>query len=68
MLATNDGTLIQYQATERASDQSRVVVDLALDLVAYQDDLFDRVLSTACDVLGYQVVELRVRPIAVGED
>jgi hypothetical protein len=60
-----DETLIWIGAAKDSAGRASGTIELPVNLLDQQSDLIDRVFAFAFDVLGLQVVELRIRPPAV---
>lgn len=56
-----DGTLECITGGGRPDDTRQDSIEMPIDVVAKQNDLFDRVFTLAFDVLGLAKVELHVR-------
>jgi hypothetical protein len=60
-----DGTLTAEGAPEHVARRLKETIEVPEDLVAQQPDLIDRIFTFAFDVLGLQIVDVRIRPMLV---
>jgi hypothetical protein len=60
-----DGTLTAEGAPEHVARRLKETIEVPEDLVAQQPDLIDRIFAFAFDVLGLQIVDVRIRPMLV---
>jgi hypothetical protein len=61
MLLQNDGMLIWAATTADRAGQKSGTIELPVNLLDEQSDLFDRLFAYTFDILGLQTVELRIR-------
>jgi hypothetical protein len=65
ILLNRDGTLTTSGAPERVTGATRETIEVPDELVAQQPDLLDRIFTFAFDVLGLQMLDVRIRPAHV---
>jgi hypothetical protein len=67
IILSHDGSLTTEGAPEQASRRVKDTIEAPEDLVAQQPDLIDRIFSFAFDVLDLQAIDLRIRPVSLGD-
>jgi hypothetical protein len=65
IMLSQNGSFTLNILDNRATGDSKAMIDLPADLVGQPSDLFDKVFAFTFDVLGLKTVELRVREPAI---
>src|SRR5689334_17974569 len=66
IILNRDGSLTTEGTPKHLARSAKNTIEVPGDLIVQQPDLIDRIFTFAFDVLGLQIIDLRICPVSLG--